>query len=272
MNHRPVEDGAGLPRIAWMLWFQGWDAAPDVARACLDNVRCANPDWRVVALDADNLRDHLPSETLDWIDALPATPTGRSNLVRLLLLQRHGGVWLDATCLCATPLDAWIHDLAGSGFFAFTAPASGNALATWFLASRPDATIVNAWLAAALGYWNGRGTAHDYFWVQPLFADLIAYHPTVRSAWSRVPSVTAAHRFHFGPNAVRLPAPPYPPDIAGLAAPPAPIFKLTSKLSDDFAADSLMRQLLDLDPHDAGRVAYVMDWARGTRTSVEVAA
>ncbi|MGH6952032.1 MAG: capsular polysaccharide synthesis protein, partial [Vitreimonas sp.] len=28
-----------LPRIVWTLWLQGWDAAPETARACLASWR-----------------------------------------------------------------------------------------------------------------------------------------------------------------------------------------------------------------------------------------
>ena len=65
------------------------------------------------------------------------SPNHRANVLRMELLARHGGVWVDATCFCVRPLDEWLPAQMSSGFFAFARPARSRLLANWFLAARP---------------------------------------------------------------------------------------------------------------------------------------
>ena len=96
------------PRIVWMLWLQGWDQAPDVARAALASWLGRNPGWRVHAIDRAALDQFLPISVLAAIFGTPKEPEALSDQIRLELLARYGGVWVDATALCARPLDAWL--------------------------------------------------------------------------------------------------------------------------------------------------------------------
>ena len=80
----------------------------------------------------------------------PALPA-RSDLLRLALLERHGGVWADATLWCARPLDAWIDDAtAPTGFFAYTQPTRDRPADNWFLAAAPGSRIISRWRSEAL--------------------------------------------------------------------------------------------------------------------------
>lgn len=61
-----------------------------------------------------------------------------SDIVRIKLLSKYGGVWVDSTCMCQKPLDTWIHEYMNSGFFAFSNPTKDRKLASWFMASEKD--------------------------------------------------------------------------------------------------------------------------------------
>jgi mannosyltransferase OCH1-like enzyme len=34
-----------LPRVVWMLWWQGWEVAPPLVRACRDSWQRHHPEW-----------------------------------------------------------------------------------------------------------------------------------------------------------------------------------------------------------------------------------
>ena len=46
-------------------------------------------------------------------------PAAESDLLRLYLLNKYGGVWVDSTNLCRRPLNDWLPSAASQGFFAF---------------------------------------------------------------------------------------------------------------------------------------------------------
>ncbi len=150
----PVSHTANdFPRTIWMLWHQGWENAPELVKRCLRSWQYHNPGWTIRALDAET----LPS----WIDlsGFSAVPDrditlhlqALSDIVRLGLLNEHGGVWADATTFCRRPLDDWLYDHLDSGFFSFE---RGGGAIGWFMAAAPGNPLVNTWRREAYAYWN----------------------------------------------------------------------------------------------------------------------
>lgn len=66
-----------------------------------------------------------------------------SNLGRLVLLRKFGGVWADATLFCRQPLDVWLPDRMDSGFFAFRNPSRDRLMSNWFIAAEKGNFIID---------------------------------------------------------------------------------------------------------------------------------
>jgi hypothetical protein len=143
-------------RTIWTFWYQGFDHAPPLVRACLDSWRRLNPDWQVIALDRHSLRD--------WIDLREAIDPARSDIpvqklsavARLCLLRRYGGVWVDATVFCLRPLDHWLPEQIPGGFAAFRNPARDRLMGNWFIAAEKDSALLAELHAAFIEFMNSR--------------------------------------------------------------------------------------------------------------------
>jgi hypothetical protein len=146
----PIEDFA--PKIIWSIWFQGEVAAPIVATRCFESWRTKNPGWELRVLDSAEVLNLLP-DLKPLMERGDMTWTGKSNLVRLNLLNRFGGVWVDATCYCTLALDEWLPKHMDAGFFAFQR-TDQLMLSSWFLAAHSDNYIIKKWLAALNNYWS----------------------------------------------------------------------------------------------------------------------
>lgn len=133
-----------IPRKIWILWYQGLSEAPFVVRKCIESWIRENPTWEIILLDKDNIDNYivfdLPAEKLATL-----TLTKQSDLIRLQLLSKYGGVWVDSTTLCMKPLDDWINDCVTSGFFAFHKPGPDRLMSTWFIASTEKCHILLKW-------------------------------------------------------------------------------------------------------------------------------
>lgn len=236
MTANPVS----VPKVIWLLWLQGWDQVPDMVQACRTSWTNRNPGWKVWLLDQAMLDTFIPSTQLKRIMSSNAPREALSDLVRLELLHRYGGVWADATTICAKPLDDWLDEYTREGFFAFDRPRPDRMISTWFLAAHKGSYIVESWREAAARYWHGRSQRDDYFWVHKLFEQTYATDAQFNSIWNKAPKISSKHLFHFGPNAVSLFESPTPAHSNGLVAPPVPVFKLTHKMSKPTGDHSLM--------------------------------
>lgn len=144
-----------IPKRIWFLWFQGMAQAPLVVRRCYDSWLANNPDWEMVFLCNDNLADYVQVERyLPQQKISQLSNAHLSDLVRLDLLSKFGGVWVDSTCFCMRSLDAWLGEFIGSGFFAFHQPGRDRVLSNWFLVSQKDNPIVVKMFRNLVLYWS----------------------------------------------------------------------------------------------------------------------
>ena len=275
------ENEVAIPRIVWLLWFQGLDRAPHVVRKCHESWLVRNPGWRVVLLDESTLPGfgtiNYSSET---VRAVP--PTMRSDLVRLDLLAHHGGVWADATCLCVHSLDDWLPKYMRSGFFAFSRPGRDRLLASWFLAAEPGNILPTHLFSQLYSYWNShifhngerkftvdvlqrmlRGSARTRaWWFSRPVAEWLGVHPRnfvvhyafeklirddtgCAEVWNRTPKVSANPSLR--PYRADLLAPLSRELRSEIDRQDVPVYKTSWHMDDDkIPASSVLAYLLDM--------------------------
>lgn len=187
-----IEVMAPCPRTIWMYWHQGWADAPPLARLSLARWARLNPDWQVVALDRDNL-----ARVVDMPADLLSHPgmglAARSDLVRVSVLARHGGVWADATTIPVLPLDDWLTPCFLSGFFAFSNPGPDRTVASWFLASTPSNALICGWRDLAQAHWHRFAKAPAYHWLHYLYDDAVATGREARMCHELMPKIGDRH-------------------------------------------------------------------------------
>src|SRR4051812_33924103 len=110
-------------KTIWMYWHQGWAEAPPIATQSLASWSRWNPGYDIRALDQRSLPDYTDLPQRIDLGRRDLTVQKIAALARLALLAEHGGVWTDATVVCARPLDDWLGAyFTDCGFFAFRNP------------------------------------------------------------------------------------------------------------------------------------------------------
>jgi Capsular polysaccharide synthesis protein len=252
-----------VPKQIWILWTQGLDRMPPVPRACVESWTRCNPGWDVKVLTGESLGDWVDPQ-LRSAGACSQRPYRLSELARLNLLVKHGGVWADATCFCIRPLDEWLPECLHSGFFAFDRPGRDRVMASWLLASPPGGYIPRRLFEALDDYYLGRElsdtgwrrvvrraldtvfnrstrtTSLWFAWPLPrlgispylsfhyMFNRLANTDPRFRRIWEETVRVSAD-----GPHALQLhglAAPPSPQIIAELEQRRVPLYKLNWRI------------------------------------------
>ena len=171
----------------WMLWLDGEDKAPVIVKRCIASVRAAFPDRTVHVLTEDNYREYakFPAFIQEKIDSGQITKTHLSDLLRLELLIRYGGTWIDATVFCTGEAPSYMLD---SDLFLFQDLKPGwdghvQRISSWFLTACTQHPILRLTRALLYNYWYRHTSLVDYYLFHDFFELAIETYP---EEWNKV--------------------------------------------------------------------------------------
>ena len=180
-----------MNNIIWMCWFQGEDhkSIGSLQKICIKKWRDLNPDCEVNVLTDNNIADYVPEFFQIVKDSLERTYQARSDLLRLLLLSKYGGTWVDATIYPTQPLSEFYNKIVNNtGFFTYrylprsTSSALGNReTVSWFIcADKPNQYIIERWKCNFIDEFKSK-SIWPYFTFHQTLADLYDNDMKVKS-------------------------------------------------------------------------------------------
>lgn len=263
-----------FPKTIWFLWFQGLNSAPLVVQKCYRSWVKHNPEWTIIVLDEHNINQYVPLSPNDL------TKQALSDIIRINLLAKRGGVWVDATCYCTKPLNSWIFDYTTQGFFAFNKPGPDRMISSWFMASTPDNYISATYLKEVNNYWEDNPNlkfsehlkwrflrkklkstepqawfsffikkvvkVYPYFWFHYLFERIYLNDERVKEVWDLTPKISADIPHHLQIAGLFKPLSPQLKEHIDQTT--SPCYKLTWKFNDsEFQEESVLGYVLNLN-------------------------
>lgn len=157
-------------KTVWFLWLQGLANAPEIVRLChasQERQLRQMPGWRLVVLDETNMLDYapLPAFVLDKWKRGVISSAHLSDLLRLELLTRRGGIWIDATVFLTD--GSLLRRIAEEPvvlpsqwyFFSGEIMKSDN----WLIAAEKNNVLLLLQLKLLYAYWKQHDYALDYF-------------------------------------------------------------------------------------------------------------
>lgn len=155
------------PSTIWVCWFQGLDDAPDIVKTCVQSLRNI-PGYEVVVITWDNYKDYVtfPDYIVEKYERGIIGQAHFSDLLRLELLIKYGGTWIDSTVLCT---DTNVPDmLMNSDLFVYRilkpgVDGHGSSISNWFITACQENIILKLTLALLYEYWRKYNIAIDYY-------------------------------------------------------------------------------------------------------------
>lgn len=88
-----------LENKIWVLWLQGVDNAPDIVKACVKSIKRHAGEREVILLEENSISKYIDIPDHIWkkYKSGELKPAHFSDFVRMALLYRYGGLWLDST-------------------------------------------------------------------------------------------------------------------------------------------------------------------------------
>lgn len=156
-----------IPRKVYFCWFQGIDKAPELVKKCYASIKKHITDREIVLITEDNYHDYVtfPKFIEDKINSGIISRTHMSDLLRLELLTRYGGTWIDATVLCTATPPAYMLDSDMFVFQLLKPGCDGHSLcfSNWFITAKPGAILLRLTLDLLYKYWQEHDVMWDYF-------------------------------------------------------------------------------------------------------------
>lgn len=84
----------------WVCWWQGYDSMPELVKMCynrLRNVIPINAELNLITMDNYSNYISFPKFILEKYEKKIITMTNLSDMLRMELLSKYGGAWVDAT-------------------------------------------------------------------------------------------------------------------------------------------------------------------------------
>jgi len=178
-----------IPKIIWIYWHQGWDNATEISKLCLESWIYNNKLWKVIPLSKDNINLYLDLDKItdNFNEKKPLSCT--VDILNINLLNKYGGIWVDATVFCYKPLDLWLSNYTKNGLFMYKRLNQSMILDTWFIASSSNNYVIEKWCDLFTKHWLGRKEPDNYFDFYHIFKNLYNSDKNVKNIFDNIPTI-----------------------------------------------------------------------------------
>ena len=153
-------------KTIWMLWWQGQENMPLLAKKCYESVlRNCPKDFSVILLSEVSLEEYikLPDFIMQKYREGKISIAHLSDLIRIELLCTYGGVWVDATILCCDKIPRYMLETELFFFHGSRMDIPVIKLSNWWIAAQKHNRLLHATRHVLYKYWEKEDSAIDYF-------------------------------------------------------------------------------------------------------------
>lgn len=138
-----------VPKKIWTYWDNS-DKLPKAVKLCMESWKKYNPEYEIVLLTKKNYKGYvtIPKEIREH-PHFNDSAARFSDLIRLYVLEEHGGIWIDSSVLVKKSFDDWLFpkyaEFAGYYMGSITVDKQYPALESWFLAANKNSKFIKLW-------------------------------------------------------------------------------------------------------------------------------
>lgn len=168
-------------KYIWFCWLQGLELAPEIVKICFKSLKTHLHNREINLIDSCNWQDYvsLPDYIIRKWDKKLIPPALFSDLLRLQLLIKYGGTWIDATVLCTGNKHTSEYLNADLFLFQYTPPGypqTGN-FSNWFISSCTNNHVLLVLRDMLFAYWKDYDCTLDYYIFHLFFKMLSVEYP-----------------------------------------------------------------------------------------------
>lgn len=190
-------------KVIWWCWLQGIGNAPSIVKACFNSlmrefkgssvqeVQGLSDGYEIKLIDAENWKEYieLPDFIVKKWEKKQIPPALFSDLLRLELLIKYGGTWIDSTVLCTgfkefkglssssdsvdSPSVQEFKQYLDADLFLFQYTKQGSipvSISNWFISAHSNNEVLIVLRDMLYAYWKDYDCVLDYYIFHLFFA------------------------------------------------------------------------------------------------------
>ncbi len=206
------------PRTIWWCWLQGLAAAPPLVKACYNSLKQLT-GYSLVVIDNTNWREYveLPGYIVKKWEKGRIPAAMFSDLLRVELLIKYGGTWIDSTVLCTgvndeqgslrekskenltenlsnskldtdsklSTLNSQLKHFMNAPLFVFQYTKEGSvpvSISNWFITACRNNEVLRVLQEMLYAYWRDYDSVLDYYIFHLFFAMISKEYPEQMAA------------------------------------------------------------------------------------------
>ena len=175
--------------VVWFCWLQGMDSAPDLVKACYNSIKRYVPDKELVVVTQENVSEYinLPQHIVERYEKGQMPPALFADIIRLELLTRYGGTWMDATVLCTGSPSP--DSLMDSDLFLYQSLRKGDrtfyGASNWFMTACANNKVLLVLKDVLTQYWRDYSCTLQYYIFHLFLIQVAQLYPEEMAAMPR---------------------------------------------------------------------------------------
>lgn len=174
----------------WVCWFQGMENAPVLIQRCFESLKKNLTDRDIILITSDNMFDYVqfPDYIIEKWKTGQITHTHMTDLLRLELLIRYGGMWLDATVFCTRKIEEIPSYYFDSELFLYQSLKPGrdghsHLTSSWLMSAKTNNKLLMSIRYLCYEYWKESIQMLDYFLLHDFISIVLEYY---QDDWKRI--------------------------------------------------------------------------------------
>ncbi len=96
----------------FIFWWQGFDNCPEIVNTCISSIKRNSINKEVIMISRENYKNYIdvPSYIMCKVEKGIIPLAHFSDLLRVMLLEKYGGIWFDATIYLSKSVDDEIYN------------------------------------------------------------------------------------------------------------------------------------------------------------------
>ena len=179
-------------KIIWQYWHQGEEKAPDIVKKCLNSIKRHYPDYQINVLSFNTISNYieLPQRFYWLLENKKISTAHFSDVLRLYLLSKYGGLWIDATMYATGKLS---DEILEADFFMFQKNPKidqmQNNSSCYLIKSKKHNIFLGSIKSSIEKYWSKNDFIINYFMFEHMVTLLSNLNKELIEEWEKMPCI-----------------------------------------------------------------------------------